>query len=541
MPVRLQCPNPDCQASFSILEGEAPRFRRCPKCGWELSGLGTPDPNRPGSADSPQPRLAPGSPAFSGLAPGTTFAGRYEIVRQLGRGGMGAVYLARDTRLDRRVALKLPFFWGGEDPEFLHRFYREARAAAGLGHPNICRVYDVGEHESQPYLTMAYIDGILLSDLKNRSRPMEPAEAIRLVRKLAQVMEVAHQQGIVHRDLKPANIVLDLKLGPIVMDFGLARREGREESLQTRTGQQLGTPAYMPLEQFQGKVEKIGPRSDIYSLGVILFELLTGTRPYEGNAFEIHMKLLRSYPPAPSSVRGGLGTALDWICQKAMAREIADRYASMSQFDQALKGIATNEFGQVSPLVMAHEESPARGGGRQPAPSVVQKSSGATRRPESVEAGPLEEPDSSWAGFVPAWMAAVASAVPVLILGLFLWARSPGGTKSLKPPQAETGSPPAGQAAVVTQPALQASPVVTQPAPRASLKAESLAPPANPAASLQPARRAPPPSPRRRPFHHKSWPRPRRSSPPRNSRRPRERSRAPQRGWSWCGSSRANP
>jgi serine/threonine protein kinase len=203
------------------------------------------------------------------MASGTTFAQRYEIVRQLGRGGMGVVYLAKDKRLDRQVALKLPTLWGDEDAEFLHRFYREARAAAGLRHPNICRVFDVGEHDGQPYLTMEYLEGELLSEhLKGRQAPMEPPKAVRLVRELAQVMDAAHQQGIIHRDLKPANIMLDEKAGPIVMDFGLARREDRQESLRTRAGQQLGTPAYMPLEQFQGKVERVGPHSDVYSLGV---------------------------------------------------------------------------------------------------------------------------------------------------------------------------------------------------------------------------------------------------------------------------------
>jgi serine/threonine protein kinase len=275
MPVRVQCPNPDCQASFSVLEGDASRFRRCPQCGRELSGAGVSDANSPSAYDASHSDSAPTLPRFSGMASGTTFAQRYEIVRQLGRGGMGVVYLAKDKRLDRQVALKLPTLWGDEDEEFLHRFYREARAAAGLRHPNICRVFDVGEHDGQPYLTMEYLEGELLSEhLKGRQAPMEPPEAVRLVRELAQVMEAAHQQGIIHRDLKPANIMLDLKAGPIVMDFGLARREDREESLRTRAGQQLGTPAYMPLEQFQGKVDAIGPRSDVYSLGVILFETL---------------------------------------------------------------------------------------------------------------------------------------------------------------------------------------------------------------------------------------------------------------------------
>jgi serine/threonine protein kinase/formylglycine-generating enzyme required for sulfatase activity len=339
MPVRLQCPNPDCNGSFSAPESDAPRFRLCPQCGWELSVLGSSEPKLAGAGGSPL-LASSNEPALSKLTHGTTFARRYTIIKPLGRGGMGAVYLANDTELEREVALKIPFLLDDDDPEFRQRFRREARAAARLSHANICAIFDVGEHEGQPYITMAYVEGILLSEfIKQRTEPLDPAEAARLVRKLAQTLEFAHQRGVVHRDLKPANIMLNDVAGPILMDFGLARREDRQDSLRTRAGQQLGTPAYMPIEQFQGRMEAIGPRSDIYSLGVILFELLTGRRPFEGNAFEIHLKVLRSDTPSPSSIRAGLNPVLDQICKKAMARNSQDRYGSMHELEQALKAI----------------------------------------------------------------------------------------------------------------------------------------------------------------------------------------------------------
>ena len=190
-----------------------------------------------------------------GAGLGPTFAQRYEIVRQLGRGGMGVVYLAKDTRLERDVALKIPFFWGDEDPEFLHRFYREARAAAGLRHPNICRVFDVGEHEGQPYLTMEYLEGVLLSEhLERRRRRWSRRRrsgwcgSWRRYGSRASAGDHPPRPEAGEHHAGP-------EAGSIVMDFGLARREYREDSLRTRAGQQLGTPAYMPLEQFQGKVD----------------------------------------------------------------------------------------------------------------------------------------------------------------------------------------------------------------------------------------------------------------------------------------------
>jgi len=395
---------------------------RTAQCGWELSGAGDRDANSPSASGASHSDSAPTLPTFSGLASGTTFAQRYEIVRQLGRGGMGVVYLAKDKRLDRQVALKLPTLWGDdEDAEFLHRFYREARAAAGLRHPNICRVFDVGEHDGQPYLTMEYLEGVLLSEhLERRQAPMEPHEAVRLVRKLAQVMEAAHQQGIIHRDLKPANIMMDSEAGPILMDFGLARREDREESLRTRAGQQIGTPAYMPLEQFQGRVESIGPRSDVYSLGVILFELLTGHRPYEGKSHEIYVKLLTTSPPAPSSIRLGLDTALDRICQKAMAREIEDRFGSMSEFDQSLKGITDQETGPGLRVRSSEEVSQPAARSERPVPFV--NTGPSSDSPASLPAR-IHAPGGSGSPGkrnVPAWLRTIARVV-LFVVGLYLF------------------------------------------------------------------------------------------------------------------------
>jgi tetratricopeptide (TPR) repeat protein len=391
MPVRVQCPNPDCRASFSVLEGDAPRFRRCPQCGWELSGLGTAEPNLSASADSPRSNSS-NARAFAGLTPGSTFASRYEIVKPLGRGGMGVVYLAKDTRLGRDVALKIPYLWDDEDPEFLQRFNGEARAAAKLHHPNICPIFDVGDHDGQPYLTMAYLDGVLLSnDIKQRQDPLEPRDAIRLVRKLAKALHAAHQKGVIHRDLKPSNIIIDGEIGPILMDFGLARREDLEETLRTHAGHQLGTPAYMPLEQFQGRVDAIGPRSDIYSLGVILFELLTGRRPYEGNAFEIHVKLLRTDPPSPSSLRAGLDPAIDAICQKSMAREPEDRYASIAELDTAL-GASPQLGGSRSALVANNGLTST---GQFAAPAMAQSPDRSEEDSSAPSRDPFTSPESS--------------------------------------------------------------------------------------------------------------------------------------------------
>ena len=267
--------------------------------------------------------------------------GRYRILKRLGQGAMGAVYLVHDSELHRRVALKVPHFRLDEnaapaDRHDLDRFYREARAAARLDHPNLCPVYDVGQLDGIPYIIMAYIKGRPLSRYIDRNRPMPQRRVGAMVRKLALALKVAHSHGVVHRDLKPSNVMVNSRRNLIIMDFGLAWRIGLQDQRLTRVGLVLGTPAYMPPEQVSGKVEALGPRCDIYSLGVIMYELLTGRVPFEGPETFVLGHILFVEPAPPSKHRPDLDPLLEAICLKAMAKVPEDRYATMDEFATAL-------------------------------------------------------------------------------------------------------------------------------------------------------------------------------------------------------------
>lgn len=265
--------------------------------------------------------------------------GRYQILKILGKGGMGSVYLAHDRQLDRDVALKVPFFRSDDDPGILRRFYREAQAAAALHHPNICAVHDVGEIDGIHFLTMAYIRGQSLAEVAKLQQPFPQERAAGIVRKVALALEQAHRHGVIHRDLKPSNIMLEQSGEPIIMDFGLARRLDNEDARLTKSGDILGTPAYMSPEQVAGDNETIGRPTDVYSLGVILYELLTGRIPFQGSLTSIIAKIATDVPAAPSTVRPGLDPRLDTICLKAMAKNPADRFSSMEDFAGALAGV----------------------------------------------------------------------------------------------------------------------------------------------------------------------------------------------------------
>jgi predicted Ser/Thr protein kinase len=269
--------------------------------------------------------------------------GRYRVLELLGQGAMGTVYLVRDTQLHRQVALKVPHFRPGDgdgtpDQRVLGRFYREAHAAAILRHPNLCPVYDVGQIDGIPYLTMAYIRGRPLSRYIDRDRPLSPRWVAVLVRKLALALRAAHDKGVIHRDMKPSNVMIGAGRQPIIMDFGLAwcLDRGNSDERLTRLGLVLGTPAYMSPEQLSGRVEEIGPRCDVYSLGVIFYELLTGRCPFEGPEAVVLGQVLFVEPERPTSHRPDLDPRLEAICLKAMAKRDDERYATMSELAAAL-------------------------------------------------------------------------------------------------------------------------------------------------------------------------------------------------------------
>lgn len=272
------------------------------------------------------------------FTPGTMF-GRYRIDRKLGEGGMGAVYLAHDTTLDRPVAIKVPTLYGDRKTAAA-RFVREARAAAGLHHPNVCPIYDVGQINGHHYLSMRYVVGRPLSDVVAPGKPLPPAEAARIVRTVALAMHAAHQRGTIHRDLKPANILIDDRGEPVVMDFGLARREGSGDGALTLDGDAMGTPAYMPPEQAAGEVAAMGPASDVYSLGVVLYELLVGEPPFTGEGLEVIARAAFDPPPPPSSRRSGLDAKWDAVVLKALAKKPGERWKTMQAFADVLAGFA---------------------------------------------------------------------------------------------------------------------------------------------------------------------------------------------------------
>ena len=260
---------------------------------------------------------------------GTTeprIVGSYRLEEQVGKGGMGEVYRARHTRLDTERAVKLLPPALAADPDFLKRFEREAASAARLEHPNILTVYEYGEAAGVPYLVMPYVRGGTLKERLARGN-LPVGELLNLLGQAAEALDYAHEQGIVHRDVKPANLLLDGRGRLLLADFGIAKALEGAEGL-TRTGVGVGTPEYMAPEQAQGRADA---RSDLYALGTILYQLLTGRVPYTGNStIEVLMKHLQDpLPLLPlRSVAPAVPPRVEAVVTKALAKNPNDRYAS---------------------------------------------------------------------------------------------------------------------------------------------------------------------------------------------------------------------
>lgn len=266
--------------------------------------------------------------------------GDYELLEKIAHGGMGVVFRARQPSLNRIVAVKMILSGqiAGEDE--VKRFYVEAEAAGNLDHPGIVPVFDVGCHEGQHYYSMAFVEGQSLSDSIKKG-PIPPKDAALLARKIAIAMEVAHEQGIVHRDLKPGNVLLDERSEPRITDFGLAKRVEGDSQL-TATGMVLGTPSYMPPEQASGK--GIEASADVYSLGAILYAMLTGHAPFEGNSqLETILQVLQDEPISVRKIDKSIPKDLEAICMKCLEKNASSRYGSAAEFAADLNRFLNGE------------------------------------------------------------------------------------------------------------------------------------------------------------------------------------------------------
>ncbi|HEY8638129.1 MAG TPA: protein kinase, partial [Solirubrobacteraceae bacterium] len=259
----------------------------------------------------------------------TIIDARYRVLDRLGSGGMADVYGAEDMQLGRRVALKLLYRRFAEDQEFVERFRREASSAAALQHPNVVAVYDRGEWDGTSYISMEYLEGRTLKQVITGDAPLDPIRAIDLAVQVLRAARFAHKRGVIHRDLKPHNVIVDPEGRAKVTDFGIARAGASD---MTQTGSIMGTAQYLSPEQAQGLA--VTPGSDLYSVGIVLYEMLTGRVPFDGeSAVTIALKQVSEMPVPPGQLNPAIGQELDAIVMKALAKEPGERYASAAEMD----------------------------------------------------------------------------------------------------------------------------------------------------------------------------------------------------------------
>jgi serine/threonine-protein kinase len=276
------------------------------------------------------PTVAPGETPTDPLLGKVRYFGDYELLEEIARGAMGVVYKARQVSLDRIVAVKMILAGQLASEQDVQRFRGEAQTAAGLRHPNIVAIHEVGEHEGQHYFSMDFVEGQSLAG-RLADGPLPAAQAARYVETVARAIDYAHQRGVLHRDLKPANILVDRDDQPRVTDFGLARQVHRDRGL-TAPGAVLGTPSYMPPEQASGRRDQVGPASDVYSLGAVLYELVTGRPPFRAaTVLDTLLQVLEAEPAPPRLLNPTVSRDLETIILKCLAKEPARRYASAQE------------------------------------------------------------------------------------------------------------------------------------------------------------------------------------------------------------------
>jgi serine/threonine protein kinase len=286
----------------------------------------------------------------SGIAQPLAITG-YDLLEPIGKGGMGVVHKARQILLNRLVAVKFLPNATAADPGIVKRFMAEAQVVAAVRHPNVIDVYDFGETAGVPFIVMELLEKSHMGDRFPVGVAHDPAKYLPVLIKIARGVAAAHEGGIIHRDLKPANILFDRAGEPKVVDFGLAKRE---DSDLTQSRATMGTPFYMSPEQAKGQSKKVGPSADVWSLGVMLYEALTGQRPFEcENQFALLINIVTKTPPSPRSINSAIPEALDRIVMKCLAKKPTERYLTALELAKALetfrRGVPTAKAVPVNP------------------------------------------------------------------------------------------------------------------------------------------------------------------------------------------------
>jgi serine/threonine-protein kinase len=419
--------------------------------------------------------------------------GKYELRGTLGRGAMGTVYDGWDTVIQRRVAIKtvsLPEHPDPETEEEIARFRREAQAAGRLTHPNIVAIYDYGETSDLAYIVMEYVDGPTLKSLLDKHERFPVPEVCRVMVDLLAGLQFSHDRGVVHRDIKPANVMLSGEKRAKIADFGIARIES---SNMTQAGTVLGTPAYMSPEQFRG--EPVDVRTDIYSSGVLLYQLLTGERPFEGSVTSIMHKVLNVAPPAPSQLSAIVPPALDEVVLRAMAKRPEERYASAAAFAEAIgAAMEAPPASADAPEVEATMVSPARGAEArsarsQPAAAAPASRAASSPAPSQPPSAPRPLASERRRSLAPLLGGMVAL---LLLMGGGAWwfLLRPAGETRVAAPTSTPTAPPAEPTAPSPTPV--PAPTASAPASPAPSPARS---PAAPSPAVPPSTASAPPAP----------------------------------------------